>query len=1141
MKIKHIAILLLGLLAIAAVWGIYRFFTDRNTIYIAMVGPLSGENKKIGNSFLQGIELYLDEINEKGGIKGRKIRLDIYDDQNNDEMAVDRALEIVKKNRAVGVVGHHFSACSIAAGEVYKEYQVPAVTPSSTNVNVTLDNDWYFRSTFSDKRQGRFLASYAKKVLNHDTASIICADHKYGSYLAEVIEQSSREMGIKIQHKWRFESPISSGKVLNIISDLQRQKDNAGVVFLATHAIEGVKIVKQMRDLLIENPVMVPDAFASDAFREGFSKYGKEINNPGFYSDGIYVTTPWISDTTDEKGQRFIEDFERRYERAPDWHSAFAYDTAMVLVEAIRAAMDENGRDIDELRQTIRSYLADLTNMESAIRGVTGHNYFDKNGDSQKPILVGVYRKGNIVSALSQIQSIPNILEVPNFKEAGKKGHVLFFDGQYSYKINVVYTGLQINEISEIDPAESTCMLDFFLWFRYQGDIDVRDIEFANAVNPLVLDNPIVENTKNRLVYRLYHVKDKFRMDFLPSLHVFGQHILGVNFRHRSLLRNNLIFVKDVLGMRLGEKATELDRMRDALNPSMGWRMDRAWFFQDISEKSSLGNPDHFNARQGTLQFSRFNVGVRIKADRIQFRRWKPGNIERESYELLVKAILVFSLVVTVFLAILVKGRYLSPHAKGVWFFQVITGFLLIYAGECYFVDWAADSGWSHISIEAGIRWFDMLWWMLSGLFLTMFLERFIWTPIEEKTGRTIPRIIRGIISLLIYMLAIFGIVAFVYDQALTSLLATSGVIAMIIGLAVQINIANIFSGIAINLERPFRIGDWIQIGDFKEGRVIDINWRATRVHTRDDTVLSIPNSQASESSIENFSYPNEGYWKYFTVHVDPSHPPERVKKVLLDAALSSEGVSNDPPPATRFLGMTAGMTGQSESWAANYLISTHFRNYGMKFAHNEVIWTNVWKHLKLAGIRHVMERQEVHMLLEGIKPKKAKMGRAVTILKEIDIFQPFSDKAKVHIAKKMKRHYFPPGQLVVRQGDEGDSLFIIVEGALGVWAQTDNGKSIEVARLGAGSFFGEMALLTGEPRTATIISITDVSLYEITKEDIYPLIKEEPEIFSPLSEVLSKRKMATEHQTSLQEDIAQEENNLATQILGKIQQFFGF
>lgn len=1134
---------------------------EGRTLDITLVGPMTGSGEAVGRSFKQGVNLYLDIVNDEGGINGQEISLTIEDDQNNSEIARKIAVEkIARENKALAVIGHHFSNCSIAAGAIYKQKQIPAISPASTTDKVTLNNPWYFRSIFNDSLQGRFLASYAKKVIasssQYKTVSIINETSNYGSYLAKVFKETCRAINVEVRHQWQFDrqSPYLPEELTQIINELQ-YKNDAGIIFLGTHAEEGVTLVTKIKEALVENPIVAPDAFSSiENFLDKFNEMPREKNDPGFYTDGIYVTTPLIGDITNEKWIKFRVAYLEKYGEEPGWHAAFAYDTAMVLVEAMKNAKIEGKEEtLAQDRKKIRDYLASLISISDAIEGVTGYNYFDKKeGDSQKPIFIGVFRNQKLISALTQFQPVPNIHKVPNIEQAIKEDRVMMFNSRYSYKINVVYTGIRVNEISEFDPENLSCVLDFYLWFRYQGkDIEVQNIEFINAVNPIELNAPAHEKNSDQLNYKMYHIKGKFRADFLPGQHVFGQHIAGVSFRSRAMGRNNLIFAEDVVGMRLKKDESISDKMKKdkILKSVAGWKISDAWFFQDIAEKDSLGDPDHFNIQGGTLEYSRFNVGVRIKEDKFTLRRVMS---EENAFWFM-----MMSFIMILLLSYLVKGRNLlfipnlKPYSKIVWFVQIFFSGIFLLAAEVVVLGVFAEYfSLNQKKFELILLFFHILWWLVPTHFMALGADRFIWSPVEERTGRSIPKIVRHLLTALIYLLAFFGIVAFVFEQKLTSLLATSGMIAMIVGMAIQINIANIFSGIAINLERPFRIGDWVKVGSFKEGRVVDINWRTTRIQSRDDTIVSIPNSQASESSIENFSFPSSGYWKYFTIHVDPSHPPERVKKILLDAALAADGVLSDPAPATRFLGMTAGMTGQSESWAANYLISIYVDDYGKKFAHNEMIWTNVWSHLKHAGIKHVMERKDMHMTLDGIRHKDKKLSKPLSILKEMDIFEPFSDEAKEFLSQRMRYRYYPPGEIIVRQGDEGESLFIIVEGTLGVWADkksTDpytgktRKKAIEVARLGAGNFFGEMALLTGEPRTATIISVTETYLYEITKEDIYPLIEKQPEISWPLSDVLSERRMATESKMSLEQSTEEDRTKLSTQILDKIQQFFGF
>jgi len=257
---------------------------------------------------------------------------------------------------------------------------------------------------------------------------------------------------------------------------------------------------------------------------------------------------------------------------------------------------------------------------------------------------------------------------------------------------------------------------------------------------------------------------------------------------------------------------------------------------------------------------------------------------------------------------------------------------------------------------------------------------------------------------------------------------------------------------------------------------------------------------------------------------------------------LSTSDIEKEPAPGIRFLGLTAGMTGQSESWAANYLISIYVKDYGKIFAHNEMVWTSVWTHLNRAGINHVMPRQETHMYLERIKKKKAVPDKAYGLLQEIEIFKPFSHEAKMHISQNMKRYHFYTGEIIVRQGDTGNSLFIIEEGVVGVRVKFDNRQTaVEVAKMGAGNFFGEMALLTGEHRTASIISVTETYLYEITKENIAPYIETEPRISRLLSNILTERKMGIESKKHADEAEEIDKETLASQLFNKIQNFFGF
>jgi len=1080
----------------------FSFKQEAEPIYLAFIGPLSGDGAAAGKLMTQGIQLYLDTVNEKGGINGRKIMLDHFDDQNDRTQSRQQALEIVKQNRAVAVIGHWYSSASMSGGEIYKQYHIPALTPGSTNINVTLNNDWYFRNIFTAKSSGEFLAHYVKKVFKEDTVSIIHEEAAYGAYLAQVFEETALKLGSQIKYKRRFDSadPNLDQVLTRIVDELSSEKE-AGVIFLAVQALEGIKLVKLMKEANLTNRIISETSFSEQTFIHGFEKFPREKINPGYYTNDIYVATPLLFDTANEDAQRFKDEYQAAYNEKPDWAAAYAVDSAMVLVEAIKqTAIAGQPETITEDRQKIRDYLANLNNIEKAIQGLTGFNYFDEQGDALKPISIGVFRNGNIISAATQLQVVPYINQLFNLEAELEKERILLIGDKYMYKTNVVYVGFELNEIIDIDFTKLTYTLDFYLWFRFQGDLETQNIEFINAVEPIALEPPKIEKLGDKTSH-LYHIKAPFKSHFFANYYVYKQYELGVRFHHKELTRYNLIYVTDILGMGLTEDNALLETIqkKQILGPFFDWNISNFWFFQDTIQKSPLGSLQYINVPGRQIEYSRFNAAIKIKNSQFTLRGRVPLKLSAN-----------LALCSIMMLLLLRLADKFKRFFNAIWFLQAFFAFLFLLTSEVVLIELLAfESNTSHLKYIIVV--FDLLWWVTPAYLVNLIVKRFLWAPLEEKTGQTIPNVVRLFVSFMVYLLAVFGIIAFVYDQALTSLLATSGVVAMIIGLAIQINIANIFSGIVINVERPFRVNDGIkiQMGKvFHEGKVVDITWRTTRLLTKDGYILSIPNNMASEAVIHNYNYTEDLCLASVNIRIDYAHPPERVEKILLDATLSTDDVLREPPPVCKFKGFT--------DWVADYSISFYVDDYAKKSACNDAVFKRVWVHLNRAGIVPPIKRQEIQSF-QGIKSRSLdEASKPLALLQEMDIFQPFSDEHKAYLNERIRRHRFTVGETVVKQGEKGDSLFIIVEGVVSVHVELEKKKSLEVARLGAGNFFGEMALFTGQERTATIITMTDTILLEMIKDDIIPLMQKEPEVTQLISKILTQRQMKTQSQLNL-------------------------
>jgi len=1125
MKKKSIALSVLVLIILFTGYFFSKQVQTDDLIRIAVVGPMTGPYAVNGESFVQGIQLCLQNLYSQKPAHSIPLKIDIFDDQNNAELAYDVAQQIAKQNRHVAVIGHHYSSCSIRAGQIYKKIGIPAISPASTNILVTQNNQWYFRTIFNDYLQSIYLAIYVKEVLNKKKVSIIQEDLSYGAYLGRVFEAECMRSGLSIAFKRTFhvEDPNQDERILNIVQALKNQEET-DIIFLAMHSSEGVKFIKQIKDLNINLPIITPDAFSSKTFQKGFERFPEEIENQGFYTNGIYVITPIIYDTANEDGQQFWNQYNQQYGKEPGWHAAFAYDTTKVLYHSIsRCIHPDDRKSIKEERKAVRNELSKISSIDKSIKGVTGYNYYDVNGDSPKPVSVGVYKNGKIVSAMNQLKVTGKISKQANNTQKEQ----IVFDNQLLTKTRVVYTGIKINELSDINIHKLLFSIDCFLWFRFRGELDSGSIVFKNAAMPVILKQLSQHVSKDGVHYHLYHLKGRFKADSFSNTLPFDKHMLGIAFHHKKHSRNHLIYVVDMIGMGINNQAAVLSQINSAnvLNPSYGWQADQINFFQSICEESALGAPEYIDTHSGVIKYSQFNLGVRIKKSKFGLN---------QLYEIFPSGystkILMISILVVLSLALMIRKRIIfTTYSNFLWIIQICFIFIALLTCEIIVLNSLIDKT-SMENVRTFKQFFDILWWLIPALCVNLAIKRFIWTPLENKTQRKIPTVARKFVAFIIVLFSVFGVIAFVFDERITGILATSGVFAMIIGLAIQVNISNIFSGIALNVERTFRTGDWVRIGELKEGKVLDINWRCTRIQCRDNSIHNIPNSMVSDNEITNYSYPNSTFEHHFIIHIDPSHAPDRVKKIILDALLSVKEINQEPLPFVRFKGTT--------EFSTMYGVFYCSEHYQLKTQIEEIVWNRVFIHLKRAKIHMAMQRHRIYMTSD-VPIESDETVRSIDLLKEIELFKLFSEKDQTFISQRIKHHHLRASQTIVRQGDDGDSLYIIVEGVVSITINIE-GKDIEVNRLGAENIFGEMALLTGEPRSANVISLTDTYLLEISKQDIAPIIETQPEISRLLGEVLVQRKQKTQSILSNEESSCVQDEDIPKKIVSKILHYFG-
>ena len=909
---------------------------DEDSLYrIAVVGPITGDSAAIGRSIRQGAELYVSIANAAGGIGETRLAIDVYDDKNTAEGAKQAAAKIVADKRVRAVVGHWASPAARAAAEVYRENGIPAMTVASVDPAVTKDNEWLFSTVFNDREQARFLANYARNVLGHKLVTVIADSRAYGASMAENFAATYLRFGTKVRYTYAFDSaqPVVP-QMQQIVADLKPKKD-AGVIFLAVNEIDGARLLKLIRDAGIRNQIIGPNGLATAAFNKAVGELPGKRDDPGRYTNNMLVTAPLLFDTANETAQNFRARYLAKFGNRPDWVAAYAYDAVQLMVRGLRSALgnQEVAKSMTASRQTTRDFLAGASSLDDALPGITGVTYFNDAGEARKPVLIGVYNGSDVISALTQLQPI-RTTGVQNYIEELKQGKVLYVNDRFMYKTNVVYTGIQVGKISDFDLKKNEFTMDFVIWFRYRGKFEPQDLVFINAVEPIVLDKPADEKLIGDLIYRLYRIKAKFRFNFSAAERPYGQHVVGVGFSNRLLNKNNLQYVVDVLGVGLNQGETVRDKLEkvQAINPASGWVPVRAWLSQDIVGKQTHGDPAYVGYASTDPDFSQIIFGAVIKRDVFSARDFIPG--EFFIY------IGIFALIgsLTAFaMDHRERGRFWAAQS---WFIRVASWPLLLLAAGNLLLDFAFLN-LSDYYIDTIILVYETLWWLIPARLMGVALERFLWLPLEDHTERNIPNVIRVFASVTIYSFAVCGAIAFVFDQTLTSILASTGLLAMIIGLAVQSNISNIFSGIVINMERPFNVGDWVQIGDMDEGRVIDITWRTVRIKVRNGYIVSLPNGQVSEAQIHNFSSFNSVRLE-MPLFLEAKYPFEETAEIMERGLAKAPRIMETPGREVRFKGVQRALG----SWIAEYEIQFWIENYGPREEISENALTCVWNEL---------------------------------------------------------------------------------------------------------------------------------------------------------------------------------------------------
>ena len=618
--VKFGAIAMTTLLIVLSLSGLFpRSLAAQSTeIAIAVSVPLSGDGASGGQEIVDSIKLYLDATNQQGGINGRKIKLLPFDDKGSAEAVKQVAPEIVKSNALI-VLGHRSSDVSIAAGNIYQEAKLPAITGTANSEQVTKDRPYYFRMIYTNPALAKTLSLYAQQVLQFKTASIIYdSASKNEQSQSEVIKAAFETNGNgKIQRTWAIAADPNNRKqsIQQIVNELAAEPE-AGIIFLTlTKEDIAEDLLVALKQKGIKNPILGEQALGRESFAKRFEKYDEEKNNIGFFTDGMYVPLPILFDSAGADAQDFLAAYQKAYGKPPSYLGAKFYEAAIAAVDAIRKA-NPKLTDLKGDREQVRAELDKLNNRKVGLRGLTGLLYFNANRNSDQPVRLAQFENHRLVSAAQQFTPVttPERLDLAKETQAGS---IVQSGTQYFWRQRVVYAGLDINKLNRIDKGSYTA--DFYVWFRYNGNDQPTEIQFPEAVSNSVNPNapvfdakaPIKAELVNGLNYRLYRVRGEFRNSFDFRDYPFDSQRLILRFDNPNLSTERLIYAIDTIGLKL-PKPEALERL-----PFQGlqlWNFKDITYFQDSSRVTSTqGDPDLF---QSNAQIEYPGLSVRMSFQR---------------------------------------------------------------------------------------------------------------------------------------------------------------------------------------------------------------------------------------------------------------------------------------------------------------------------------------------------------------------------------------------------------------------------------------------------------------------------------------------------------------------------------------------
>lgn len=403
---------------------------------------------------------------------------------------------------------------------------------------------------------------------------------------------------------------------------------------------------------------------------------------------------------------------------------------------------------------------------------------------------------------------------------------------------------------------------------------------------------------------------------------------------------------------------------------------------------------------------------------------------------------------------------------------------------------------------------------------------------VVERGGRLpLNQLLRDIVRVIAYVVAaLTGLRASGIEAS--SILTTGTVLTAVVGLALQETLGNLASGMSIQLDQPFAVGDWLRIdkGDIT-GRVISANWRSVTIQGDDRLHFVIPNGYLARNPFTNYSRPGGSCRRALYVTVPNDVPPTRVRAAILAACGDCPEVLTDPAPSV--------VTQAFTELGIQYWLRFFIADFAARDRVHGELHTRVWFHLhrekidlavpaRRASVQNVDGEARARMAEEVVADRRAAIDA-------VDFLRPLGDASKDLLARRGHRKLYAKGETVIRRGETGRELFIVRRGAVVIRVDDQ-----DIAHLGAGQFFGERALLTGSARHANVITEEETEVFEIDDRMFQEVLQAQPQIAEDMSRIVAQREAELACRVSGTPPSPETTGKATADLLSKIRSAFG-